>query len=327
VLHLYVLHNSISFNVPFLLSEMNYSTYTTDDLIARIQELERDKEKPSSNLLRSSASLPNLPSQQDDNTPTPVLNLHPPPLTNLLVITPTPVPLIHTTVGNNADTTAALQNTSSACPEENDFPTVFENVHPDVMIELIKKCSDIGSNRRKEFYKSYSKWSTLKPDQKNNVVCWFKNLPEITQKSLIQQGKTTVLEERRYTFNNTTKDDIVRLIHLNRHPDTIIHWSRTKSILTRQQLDSRNSLSRNAREPANPWEALAVIYNDYVNFTPQKLMVKYIEGPNGKPEKRIPVEPEKEWEFLYTTCHELDPTNMSRARVTRDGEWIKLRSL
>jgi len=86
----------------------------------------------------------------------------------------------------------------------------------------LKKCQEIGTNRKKEFYKTYSKWSTLRPDQKNNVVLWFKNLSEDTRKQVLDSCRKQVLEAKKPP-TNTTKDDIVRLLHLYRHPEAIIH--------------------------------------------------------------------------------------------------------
>jgi len=99
--------------------------------------------------------------------------------------------------------------------------------------------------------------------------------------------------------------------------------SNVKGILTRQQLDARNSNDHEASEAANPWDALATIFNDYTNFCPQNLMVKYVVGSNGKPEKKNPIEAEEEWEHLHTKCHDLEPTNRVRSQIIRDGSWIK----
>jgi len=218
----------------------------------------------------------------------------------------------------------SLTNFTQINNESNDpsTPAIFEDVDPDKIISELKKCQEVGTNRKKEFYKTYSKWSTLRPDQKNNVVTWFKNLNEDTRKQVLDSCRRQVVEQRK-SLSNTTKDDIVRLFHLNRHPEAIIHWSHIKGILTRQQLDARNSDS-DAAEAANPWDALATIFNDYKNFCPQNLMVKYVVGADGNPEKIMPIVPEEEWQHIYLRCQDLEPTNRSRAQVIRDGNWIKL---
>ena len=98
------------------------------------------------------------------------------------------------------------------------------------------------------------------------MVFWFNNLSEDTRKSILETCKTAVLEERRSTITNTTKDDIVRLLHLNRYPDAMVHRSDTKNVLTRAQLDARNSVIDDARVRSESWECLANIFNDYVHF-------------------------------------------------------------
>ena len=52
-------------------------------------------------------------------------------------------------------------------------------------------------------------------------------------------------------------------------------------------------------------------------------MVKYVPGPNGIPVKMNPVVAEEEWAFLVQRCADLEPTNMTRSKVKRDGTWIK----
>jgi hypothetical protein len=62
------------------------------------------------------------------------------------------------------------------------------------------------------------------------------------------------------------------------------------------------------------------MFNDYNNFTPQHEMLKYV--PPGI--KKSPYEANSdEWKTLAPHCYDLEPTNLKRRGITRDGEWIK----
>ena len=61
--------------------------------------------------------------------------------------------------------------------------------------------------------------------------------------------------------NQTTKDDIVRLMHLFKEPMAQRHWSNLFGVLKRAELDARKSNGQHS-EAANPLDSLAEIYND-----------------------------------------------------------------
>jgi len=89
--------------------------------------------------------------------------------------------------------------------------------------------------------------------------------------------------------NQTTKDDIARLLHLFKYPDAIIHWSALSRSFTRRELDSRHSKApsansaRTMQEAADSYGELATIFNDYDNFAPQHAMLKYVGGVRVNP--------------------------------------------
>jgi hypothetical protein len=122
----------------------------------------------------------------------------------------------------------------------------------------------------------------------------------------------------------TTKDDIVRLIHLFKEPMAQRHWSNLYSVLSRPELDARKS-SREYSESSNPLEFLAELFNDYDRFQPQNLMVQYVNAaPHSRPVKKCPFAASSaEWAYLSTFTHELDPTNLSRQNIIRGADWIK----
>ena len=85
----------------------------------------------------------------------------------------------------------------------------------------------------------------------------------------------------------TTKDDIVRLLHLFKEPTAQWHWTNLYGILNRAELDARKAGSVYS-EAANPLNNLAEIFNDYDELAPQNEMVEYESpGVNMRPIKKI----------------------------------------
>jgi hypothetical protein len=64
----------------------------------------------------------------------------------------------------------------------------------------------------------------------------------------------------------TTKDDILRLIHLFKEPSAHHHWTDLYSVLSRSELHARKS-GREYAEAANPLGVLAEIFNDMIIFS------------------------------------------------------------
>jgi len=122
----------------------------------------------------------------------------------------------------------------------------------------------------------------------------------------------------------TTKDDIVRLIHLYKEPSAQKHWCNLRRIMSRAELDSRKA-SAVYNETASPLTYLAEIFNDYEDFRPQNLMVQYVSpGPNQHPVKKMPYQASQtEWCYLANFTHDLEPTNVSRQGIIRGEDWIK----
>jgi hypothetical protein len=124
---------------------------------------------------------------------------------------------------------------------------------------------------------------------------------------------------------NTTKDDVARLMHLFKDPTAIMHWSTLARSLTRRELDGRNSNapSGNAAstmaEAADSYGELASIFNNYEEFTPQHAMLKYANGV-----KKTPYQVNSDdWQELAAHCWDIEPTNLERKNIIRDGAWVK----
>ena len=181
-----------------------------------------------------------------------------------------------------------------------------------------------GTNK-KVFYKSYSKWEKFTEVQKNNTICWFNRLPGSTQQAILTLAADDTTRAKNQSVTKsvaTTKDDIARLMHLFKFPGAQLHWSNLSRSLTRKELDARKS-GTTLSDAANSYAALAVIFNDYNEFCPQHLMVKYIDK-NGVATRKNPYEANSdEWETLVDDCWDIEPTNVSRKNVIRDGAWFK----
>lgn len=139
------------------------------------------------------------------------------------------------------------------------------------------------------------------------------------------QQDTVAASQSASTRNTqTSKDDIVRLIHLFKEPSAQRHWTNLHGIMKRAELDARKSAPAYA-EGANPLSHLAEIFNNYDEFTPQNLMVQYSSiGINAPPVKVTPYQPSTtEWAYLATFTHDLEPTNLLRRSIIRGEDWIK----
>jgi hypothetical protein len=139
----------------------------------------------------------------------------------------------------------------------------------------------------------------------------------------LEQAEALASEAPRQNVQ-TTKDDIVRLLHLFKEPTAQWHWTNLYGILNRAELDARKAGSVYS-EAANPLNNLAEIFNNYDEFTPQNEMVEYESpGMNMRPIKKNPYKPStSEWAYLSAFTNDLEPTNLSRRTIVRGPDWIK----
>jgi len=107
-------------------------------------------------------------------------------------------------------------------------------------------------------------------------------------------------------------------------------WSLSEDSASRRVLDSRKSNSApnisgtgTLDEDFHPWPRLAERFNDYAEFTPQNRLLLY-NDVNGKPELKTPwAARSSDVQCLAAHCYQLNPTDMSRSKIYRDGTWIK----
>ena len=139
-----------------------------------------------------------------------------------------------------------------------------------------------------------------------------------------QQDTVAATQTSSTRNTQTSKDDIVRLIHLFKEPSVQRHWTNLHGIMKRADLDARKAPPAYA-EGANPLSYLAEVFNDYDGFVPQNLMVEYSSTGNASPPvKKTPYQPSStEWAYLATFSHDLEPTNHARKHIIRGEDWIK----
>jgi len=256
---------------------------------------------------------------------------------------------------NRSRVLANVTNLPNGAQSTMDIPE-WDGCNPNFIMKRMKAIPrlELQSWGKREFYKSYSSWEKMTPDQRNKALSYFRGLPEEVQgisatscfpiitcywrlyfnkcfvlffsEQLVEEAISDALEAAQTTTvrnTQTTKDDIVRLIHLFKEPSAQKHWCNLRRVMSRAELDARKA-SAVYNEACNPLTYLAEIYNDYDDFRPQNLMVQYVPGPHGVPIKKTPYQAsQSEWAFLANFTHDLEPTNVSRRDIIRGEDWIK----
>jgi hypothetical protein len=89
---------------------------------------------------------------------------------------------------------------------------------------------------------------------------------------LAKKESSEVVEKVTSASNQTSKDDVARLLHHFKDPVAHIHWSNHYGVLNRAQLDAHQS-SGPESDAAYSLSCLAGTFNDYKNLKPQNQMV------------------------------------------------------
>ena len=101
----------------------------------------------------------------------------------------------------------------------------------------------------------------------------------------------------------TSKDDKCRLLHLYLDPNLQEIWKECLDSLDRSSIDAN----------VNPFDKVALCFNDYENYTYQNMGVN---ATNGLPANENLV-------CMHSYIYELNPCNMTRAGIVRDAKWCK----
>lgn len=208
--------------------------------------------------------------------------------------------------------------------------------YADEVIKLLEKLDqpNLGGNN-KRFYSSYSKckWAEMTAIQKNRTKEFLDNLnPPIKMATLNRARAEHLKNLNAESIRNATthKDDMARLLELRKHPAAQMLWAAAMSPMDRLVLDARNSTntpnwagSGNMADAADPYGSLAVFFNDYDGFAPQNRLIQY-ELKDGKSVPVAPVRAVKpQCTNLAQYCKDINPTNLDRRNIRRDGAWIK----
>lgn len=113
-------------------------------------------------------------------------------------------------------------------------------------------------------------------------------------------------------------------MHLYKEPSAQQYWTKFNGAnIARSELDARKSGS-SLSEAANPLDSLADLFNNYEDFTPQHAMLEYT-CRDGNPFRVVPYKANSpEWEQVIDEVHDIEPNNIRRSEILRDGAWIKL---
>lgn len=212
-------------------------------------------------------------------------------------------------------------------------PEQWDGCRPDAVIKLLKAVgpADLGTNPRM-FYPSYKAWDTFTNLQRNKSLAFFLGLSTAKRLEIVEAAKletTAEAAEARDRSANVHKNDLIRIFHLRKDPTVAIAWSNSEKSLSRMELDGRNSSASDASgrgfisDAADPYSVLATRFNDYVGFSPQNAAIQYM----FKDGMSQPVNPFKaispDLTAIAAKVHDLNPTDMTRSSIARDGAWIK----
>lgn len=225
---------------------------------------------------------------------------------------------------------------SPPAQEQEDDPGAvldWPNCCPDVVISLLKKLepAKLGQNK-KPFWVTYGKWADLKDGQKNNAVSFFRCLDLHTQDVILTSARGMTDKATKESKKRTEaihKNDCARMLELKIAPVAQMAWTKTeRPYASRAILDARNSSAKgldglSMSESCDGWSELAMIYNDYKNFSPQHRLLLY-RNVNGVSTPATPYQAvSSEFTSLANRCFELNPTDMDRQDIIRTPAWLK----
>jgi hypothetical protein len=216
-----------------------------------------------------------------------------------------------------------------AAASTNEFDTVesppsvalFGGMYPQHVLETVKllcKNNDEGWEG-KRVPASYKKWSKLNANQRKNILVLWNGFSDDYRTKIETMVKA--LDNPVEANLNTTKNDLIRLLHLREWPGAIAIWTRALGPMTRLALDANGS--RVNEDDDNvvrmaPWEEIAGIFNCRTEqFQPQNMAVDYGDGGEKTRDPRGDHISPGVVDLLY----DLDPNEENRP--SRDGAWIK----
>jgi hypothetical protein len=209
----------------------------------------------------------------------------------------------------------------------------WQGCNPVLVVQQLKKLTvaDIGRNT-KIYFTSYPLWDRQTPQQKASTLAFWEKLPENIKAAIITKSKADTASasaENELRRKQTSKDDLVRLLHLRKLPAAQMDWYRVENPASRRELDGRRSdapslSGQTMAEDFDSWGTLASKFMNYEEFNFQNVLIQYSESATGKASPIKPFVPRiAEVAVLATSAHDVNPSNMERSTIIRDGAWVK----
>eukprot|EP01036_Dinobryon_divergens_P029171 gene29171-38235_t len=209
-----------------------------------------------------------------------------------------------------------MASISAAVLATNEEP--FDGINPSDVIPLLLALPASDCINGITFWKSYKKWESLTPEQRNKAAKYWKT--SITPDVRIRLSEAaraiivTGVAEEKTRQAITSKDDLARLLHLRVDTNAAADWTNALREKNWAQLDVTNSGDQAA--DADPYNRLAAKFNDYETqkyqnacIVPNHLTVAgtYISNPG--------------MQAIAYYCHDFN--SCIPERPIRDGYWVR----
>jgi hypothetical protein len=194
----------------------------------------------------------------------------------------------------------------------------FDGINPSDVLPLLLSLPATDCLNGKIFWKSYKKWESLTPEQKNKCAqFWKHSISSHVRNRLSAAARIVIVGEAAEEIARqaiTSKDDLARLLHLRIDPSAAADWTAALREKSRPQLDVSNSADQAA--DADPYNRLAVKFNDYDNQVYQNACILPGRFTAAGTFVSVPG-----IQAIADYCHDFNPSNSDRP--IRNGHWIR----
>jgi len=193
---------------------------------------------------------------------------------------------------------------------------IFDRLDKDLLLKHLKTLKAENTINGKLFYKTYSKWDSMSPDQRMKVFdFWANNLQADCRSSIKVQVEFDMKNETSEETNRqsvTTYNDLARLLHLKIDPSAATLWSDALREKNRLQLDDKDRHGG----IVDPYDDLASLFNDPNNKYQNACAIPGALDNSGM---YVPAQPGMG--LLAKQCGAINPN--PSGRPIRDGSWIR----
>jgi hypothetical protein len=203
-------------------------------------------------------------------------------------------------------------------------------------IEKVKRGKTF-SERLHEIPRSYGKNVTsLSSGQKLKVFKLWELLDASVRSAVLAEAQAACTADANLAATHLTSDEACRILHLLNYPGAAALWTKTRSSYDRITLDAMHLGSQSSRDEVDPYVSLAdLFYNDPdvesdFNKSCFNPVIKYGESGvaevdlAGKPKMAVDTDgPRGNYDNIYPTVCDIDPTQFSENIREKTPEWIK----